>query len=97
MSDTIDCREAADRLQDYLRRELTPELEVEIRAHIERCRPCFSQSRFEENFLAMLESSAPANAAPTSFAAASSTSSGPKPGAADSAPLSPSVRPLPAR
>lgn len=58
MSDTIDCREATQRLQDYFRRELTPELEVEIRAHIERCRPCFSQFRFEENFFAMLETSA---------------------------------------
>ena len=34
MTDSIDCRQAADRLQDYLRRELTPELEAEMRAHI---------------------------------------------------------------
>jgi anti-sigma factor (TIGR02949 family) len=58
MSETIDCREATARLQDYLRRELTPELEVEIKAHIDRCRHCFSQYRFEENFFVMLETSA---------------------------------------
>jgi anti-sigma factor (TIGR02949 family) len=58
MTETIDCRQAADRLQDYLRRELTPEVEAEMRAHIERCRPCFQSAQFEENFLAMLETRA---------------------------------------
>ncbi len=58
MPDSIDCTEAAARLQDYLRRELTPELEAELTAHIERCRPCFQSARFEENFLLMLETRA---------------------------------------
>ena len=58
MTETIDCQKAADRLQDYLRRELTPELEAEMRDHIERCRPCFQSAQFEENFLAMLETRA---------------------------------------
>jgi len=55
MGEPIDCGEAAARLQDYLKQELTPELEAEIRTHLERCRPCFSHARFEQNFLLMLE------------------------------------------
>jgi anti-sigma factor (TIGR02949 family) len=55
MGEMIDCREAAERLQDYLKRELTPEVEAAVRAHLERCSPCFSQARFEENFLLALE------------------------------------------
>ena len=55
MGEPIDCREAAARLQDYLKRELTPELEAEMLAHLERCRPCFSHVRFEQNFLLMIE------------------------------------------
>ena len=58
MGESIDCREAHLRLQDYLKRELTPELEAEMRAHLERCRPCFSYARFEANFVLMLESRA---------------------------------------
>lgn len=55
MADPIDCREARERLQDYLKQELTPLLAVEVRVHLERCRSCFTHSRFEERFLAMLE------------------------------------------
>lgn len=58
MSDPIDCREAKARLEDYLRRELTPELETELQAHIERCRHCFQFAQFEENFFSMLETRA---------------------------------------
>ncbi len=58
MGEMINCKEAADRLQDYLRQELTPELEEEMKAHIERCRPCFQSARFERNFLVMLETRA---------------------------------------
>ncbi len=58
MSESIDCREAHERLQDYLKRELTPELEAEVRDHLDRCRPCFAHARFEANFVLMLESRA---------------------------------------
>jgi len=58
MGERLDCREAHARLQDYLKRELTPELEEEMRAHLERCRPCFTHARFEANFVLMLESRA---------------------------------------
>jgi anti-sigma factor (TIGR02949 family) len=58
MTGKINCKEAAERLQDYLRQELTPELEEEMKAHIERCRPCFESAQFERNFLIMLETRA---------------------------------------
>ena len=54
MAEPIDCREAAERLQDYLKQELTPGLAVEVRIHLERCRSCFRTARFEEEFLRML-------------------------------------------
>jgi len=52
----VDCREAMAQLHEYLKQELTPDLAVEVKQHLERCRPCFSQARFEENFLSMMES-----------------------------------------
>jgi anti-sigma factor (TIGR02949 family) len=52
--EAIDCRAALTNLQDYLKREITPELAVEIKQHLERCRPCLNHARFEENFLQML-------------------------------------------
>lgn len=52
----VDCNEALAHLQDYLKRELTPEMSGEVRVHLERCRGCFSHARFEANFLALIES-----------------------------------------
>jgi anti-sigma factor (TIGR02949 family) len=54
----IDCEQAIAYLDDYLKRELTPELVVEVRQHLERCRECLCLARFEENFLTMLETRA---------------------------------------
>jgi anti-sigma factor (TIGR02949 family) len=54
MGEPIDCRKAAEQLQDFLKQELTPELEAEMRAHLERCRPCFDHAKFEANFVLML-------------------------------------------
>ena len=54
----LDCEQARDHLQDYLKRELTPELVAEVRVHLERCPPCAGCARFEESFLLMLETSA---------------------------------------
>jgi anti-sigma factor (TIGR02949 family) len=51
----VDCVQAMAHLDDYLKLELTPELMVEVRQHLERCRECFDHARFEENFLRMLE------------------------------------------
>jgi anti-sigma factor (TIGR02949 family) len=58
MRDPIDCHEAAARLQDFLKQELTPELAAEVRAHLDRCRPCFDHAKFEQSFLIMLETRA---------------------------------------
>jgi anti-sigma factor (TIGR02949 family) len=52
----VDCRDAMAKLHEYLKQELTSDLAAEVRQHLERCRPCFSSARFEENFLAMMES-----------------------------------------
>jgi anti-sigma factor (TIGR02949 family) len=54
----VDCAKAMAHLDDYLKQELTPELMVEVRRHLEHCRDCFEQARFEENFLTMLETCA---------------------------------------
>jgi anti-sigma factor (TIGR02949 family) len=54
----VDCAKALAHLDDYLKRELTPELRAEVRRHLDRCRDCFEQARFEENFLTMLETRA---------------------------------------
>ena len=54
----VDCTEAMAHLDDYLKRELTPDLMVEVRQHLHRCRPCFKHAQFEEKFLAMVESCA---------------------------------------
>ena len=50
----MDCRQALDHLQDYLKREITSELALEIRYHLDRCRHCLHHVRFEENFLQLL-------------------------------------------
>jgi len=54
----IDCEQALAHLHDYLKRELTEDLVVEMRDHLERCQHCFSCARFEESFFLMLETRA---------------------------------------
>ena len=51
----IDCHEAADRLYDYLDRELTPEVEAAVRAHLVDCAMCFQLFDFETAYLRFLE------------------------------------------
>ena len=51
----LDCEQALVHLQDYVKRELTPELVVEVRIHLEQCRDCAGYAHFEESFLLMLE------------------------------------------
>lgn len=55
MGEPIDCREAKERLTDYLKQELTPELAGEVHEHLVRCRSCFSRARFEETLAKLLE------------------------------------------
>ena len=54
----LDCEQALAHMQDYLKRELTPELVVEVRVHLEHCRDCTGYARFEESFFLMLETRA---------------------------------------
>ena len=54
----LDCEQALAHLQDYLKRELSSELVVEVQVHLERCRDCAGHARFEESFLLMLETRA---------------------------------------
>jgi len=44
------CRECIEHLYEFLDRELTPTVEVEIRAHLEHCPPCGHQFDFEAAF-----------------------------------------------
>jgi anti-sigma factor (TIGR02949 family) len=69
VSEHIDCRAAVEILQDYLKRELTPEVEAAMRAHLERCAPCFGYARFEQNFLLMLETRTQGSGCPGSLRA----------------------------
>ena len=54
----LDCQDALAHLQDYLKRELTPELLAEVRTHLARCRDCAGYACFEKSFLQMLGSRA---------------------------------------
>jgi anti-sigma factor (TIGR02949 family) len=53
--DEADCGEALALLADWLKQELTPEHAARVRAHFERCRPCFDHAEFERRFLSELE------------------------------------------
>ncbi len=54
----FDCEAALAQLDDYLKRELTPELAERVRAHVEACAPCLSQMRYAERFLSLLRAPA---------------------------------------
>lgn len=60
------CREAIDRLYQYIDRELSLEELDEVQLHLKRCPPCLDLFRFEENVLTVVgekcrEVSAPAD------------------------------------
>ena len=58
------CVEALALLQDYLKQELTPELEDKITTHLQKCRHCFTHLQFERGFLEMLERKAKGQCCP---------------------------------
>ncbi len=60
----MNCRECVDHLYEFLDRELTPQLEQDIRAHLEDCPPCEEQYDFEELFLKFLKARCRAQGAP---------------------------------
>ena len=51
----MDCPEAFDLLQDYLKAELTPDNQDRLVRHLTACGHCFRHEHFERNFLAALE------------------------------------------
>lgn len=60
----IDCREALERLYEYLDGELTPVRAEEVRLHLEHCAPCLAASDFEGAYLRFLEARSWAQKAP---------------------------------
>ena len=45
------CKEAVDRLYQYLDRELNQDEQQVVKTHLERCPPCLDLFHFEENVL----------------------------------------------
>ena len=64
MPDRIDCHEAAAKLYEYLDRELTPDANATVRAHLEACAHCFALYDFETAYLRFLQARARAQGAP---------------------------------
>lgn len=51
MSDALTCRQAFDRLEEYLDRELTPEETARVGAHLAICEQCTREFHFEGQVL----------------------------------------------
>jgi mycothiol system anti-sigma-R factor len=60
----VNCRECAEQLYPYLDRELTPDVERAVRAHLADCPPCDEQFDFEELFLKFVRARCRAQGAP---------------------------------
>jgi mycothiol system anti-sigma-R factor len=60
----MNCRECVEHLYAYLDRELTPELEIEVKAHLEGCTPCDEQYDFEAMFLKFVRAKCQSQNAP---------------------------------
>jgi len=60
----IPCREAAERLFEWLDGELAPELEASVGAHLRTCARCFPRLEFEKAFRAALTRAARSQEAP---------------------------------
>ena len=60
----MNCRETLEHLYEYLDKELTPEVEAKIRAHLEECPPCGECADFERAFLRFLEARCRSQGAP---------------------------------
>lgn len=60
----MNCREILDHLYEYLDKELTPDVEAKVRAHLEECPPCHDCADFERAFLTFLEARCRSRGAP---------------------------------
>lgn len=63
----IDCETALQHLYELLDRELTPELEAQVRTHFEDCQRCFPLYQFERSFKQFLRARAETRVAPESL------------------------------
>ncbi len=61
------CRECIEHLYEYVDRELTPELEGEIRAHLAACPPCGKHFDFETLFIKFVRVRCRARGAPSAL------------------------------
>ena len=64
MAPMVDCESVMRQLWDYLDGELTADRKTAIRSHLELCRRCHPQFRFEQAFLDAVAASAPAHSDP---------------------------------
>ena len=60
----MNCRECVEHLYPYLDRELTPEIEREIKQHLAGCPPCDGQYDFEGMFIKFVRARCRAQGAP---------------------------------
>jgi mycothiol system anti-sigma-R factor len=60
----MNCRQALDRVYEFLDKELTPEVEREVREHLEACKPCGQHYDFEQAFLTFLQARCRSRSAP---------------------------------
>jgi anti-sigma factor (TIGR02949 family) len=60
----MNCREALEHLYEFLDRELTPEDERTVRAHLEACGPCVERFDVERAFLRFIEARCRTRGAP---------------------------------
>jgi anti-sigma factor (TIGR02949 family) len=51
---TFDCRRVLEELQDWLRREVTPDSAAAIEEHLAACAPCRRHAEFEQRFQDLL-------------------------------------------
>lgn len=64
MAPMLDCESVMRQLWDYLDGELTTDRKSVIRTHLELCKRCHPQYRFEQSFLDAVAASAPAHSNP---------------------------------
>ncbi len=60
----MNCDDALDHLYEFLDRELTPEVEREVREHLRACAPCAQEADFEDTFLKFVQARCRAHGAP---------------------------------
>jgi mycothiol system anti-sigma-R factor len=60
----MNCREAVEKLWQYLDRELDGESSTQLQHHLQECRECFSKAEFETHLRALLRRSCGGEQAP---------------------------------